>query len=264
MFRFLVFSVFVLIAVEAQSAVPGYGGDPCPPLPEPQVTVTSFFEPPTYNFNHTMSALRSISEREPANVLKKEQPVGLAIGELNIGITLKTNMIVGTDGQVCARPAQLTLDTGFQHNAVYVASELPRRSCGHEEVLAHEEGHLAIDRRLLQDFKPLLIRFAETAVQQLGTVRAATPDEAERKMQMFLNDQLQAASEPLRRERTARQSAHDSEEEYKRIGQVCNGAIAAAVTQYLTQTAQQSSGQTNAARLPAPARVPTRQPFTRY
>lgn len=257
----LTFSCFT-----AHAAVPGYGTDTCPPMPAGQVSVTNFFEPPAYNFQHTMSSLKDISERQASNVLKKEQPVGLAIGELTMGLTLQSDMVIGTDGQVCARPKLLRLDAGFQHNTVYVASELPRRSCAHEEVLDHEEHHVAIDRQLLQEYKPILTKFAERAVEQLGVIRASSPDEAERQMQMFLNTQLQAASDTIREERTRRQLAHDSTEEYERLGKVCDGAIASAVRQYgnKEQTASQSSQGVNAARLPPPVRSPARQPFTRY
>lgn len=230
--------------------------------------MTNFFEAPLYNFQNSLGSLRQISEQSPSGVLHKEQPVGLAVGQMNMGLVMQTNMVVANDGQVCARPKNLRIDVGFQHNMVYVASELPRNSCAHGEVLKHEDGHVAIDRQLLDDYKPLLQKFAETAVQRLGTVRAATPDEAERKMQMFINEQLQIAADQMNQERSHRQASHDSVAEYTRIGLVCNGAIAQAVSDYTTktQTASQTINTTNAAttRLPAAPRSSTRQPFTRY
>ncbi len=234
----------------------------CPPLPDPVVKITSFFEAPAYNFEQPLPRLKDIVAAQASAVFHKDQPVGFAIGELNFSIMLQTNMVVGTDGRVCARPAEARIDVGFQHNSIYVARELPRNTCGHAEVLAHEEGHLAIDRKLLAEYQPILQQFAEAAIRKLGMVRANDPEEARSRMQNFINDQLEIAAGEMNKERGYRQQAHDNPAEYQRLSAACEGTIQQVVNQY-------------AHGIPAPApaiykvpatsaRTPATAPFQRY
>lgn len=236
----------------------------CPALAEPSVRVTTYFEAPAYNFEQPLPRLKDIVAAQASAVFHRDQPVGFAVGELNFSITLQTNMVVGSDGRICARPAEAHVDVGFQHNAIYVARELPRSSCGHAEILAHEEGHVAIDRKLLADYQPMLQQFAEVAIRKLGVVRANDPNEARQRMQNFINDQLEVAAGEMNKERGYRQQAHDSPAEYQRLSEACNGAIQQVVTHY-AQAAGMGTATSTVYRVPATsARSPATAPFTRY
>lgn len=236
----------------------------CPPLPEPTVRVTTFFEAPAYNFEQPLPRLKDIVAAQASAVFHRDQPVGFAIGELNFSIMLQTNMIVGTDGRVCARPAEARIDVGFQHNSIYVARELARNTCGHAEVLAHEEGHLAIDRKLLAEYQPILQQFTEAAIRKLGIVRATDPEEARRRMQNFINDQLELAAGEMNKDRGYRQQAHDNPAEYQRLSAACGGTIQQIVNKY-GQAVPAVVASPGIYRVPATsARTPATAPFQRY
>ena len=232
----------------------------CPNFPAPEVVVTGFFETLTYDFSKDMMKMRQLSVSHASESL--QQPVGLATGELSIGLVMQSNLSVSTDGQVCARPKMLHIDAGFQHSTIYVTRELPQNSCGYREVLAHEEGHIAIDRQLLADYRARLTQFAQQAVQQLGTVSARSQAEADKQMQDFINAKLQDVGQEMNRERDRRQALHDSPEEYTRLGKVCNGEIALAVRRYGAPGTIVTQVQTDNAHAAAPITAP--QTFTRY
>lgn len=250
----------------------------CPDFPEPEIAVTNFFEAPSYDFQEDMVKLRQMSFAHASESL--QQPVGLAKGELNLGLVMQSNMIVGTDGRICARPKLLRVDAGFQHNTVYVAHELPNHTCGHSEILAHEEGHVQIDRQLLDDYKPILTKFAQDSIQQLGVVTAKTPEEAEKQMQAFINEHLQDVAAEMNKERARRQALHDTPDEYTRLGKVCQGEVAVAVRKYGTSNtiatgvaadsahAATTTPPVSAAAVQPVSRYPTRTPavvpFSRY
>jgi len=210
----------------------------CPAFPAPQINITPSFSAPRYNFQQNLAQLRQIAEVESAAILHKDQPVGLAVGELSIGMTMEANAAFGNDGAVCARPSVVNIDLGFKNNTVYVARELPRRTCGHEEILEHEEGHVEIDRQLLKEYIPIAQRYLQAAVDELGYARAKTPDEAKAKMQDFMSQHLKQLADDINKERVKRQAEHDSVAEYKRLSAVCGGAVSQLVAEKREVTEQ--------------------------
>ena len=232
----------------------------CPSLPEPKIHVVVKFEPPAYNFDQPLIRLRELESATASAAFHKDQAVGFESGQLDFSIRLQSTMIPGSDGRVCARPSDITIETAMSGNAIYVARELPQNSCGQREILAHEEGHVAIDRQLLADYQPILEKFAVLAVRKLGIVRAADPEEAKRKMQAFLNDQLETAAGEMNKERALRQQGHDSPDEYRRLTVACDGAIAQAVADATAPPVPRGPVHSSS----IGDRVPARAPFRSY
>lgn len=215
---------------------------PCPTFPETSVIVRQTFAAPRYNFQQSLASLRRIAETQSAAIFHRDQPVGLALGELTVSMAMQANAVLGTDKLVCAKPAVLNVEVGFQNSTIYVARELPRRTCAHNEILEHEEHHVEIDRQLLKEYMPIIERFLQTSVRELGTVKAKDPTIAEEKMQTFIKGQLDKISEKMNAERARRQAAHDSPEEYQRLAVVCDGDISKAVAQYSPAAARDLHG----------------------
>lgn len=225
--RFCLVAAFTLsgaLASQAHAATTA-----CPDFPETAVIIHPTFTAPRYNFQQSLGKLRQIAETQSAAIFHRDQPVGLALGELTITMAMQANAVLGPDKMVCAKPAQLMVDVGFQNSTIYVARELPRRTCAHNEILDHEEHHVAIDRELLKEYLPIIERYLQTSVRELGTVKAKDTTTAEDKMQKFISAQLNKVSEKMNAERSRRQAEHDSKEEYQRLAIVCDGDVAKAV-----------------------------------
>lgn len=202
----------------------------CPEFPGTAVRIHPVFTAPRYNFQQSLAQLRQIAETQSAAIFHRDQPVGLALGEMAVTMSMQANAVMMPDKKtVCAKPAVLTVDVGFQNSTIYVARELPRRTCAHNEVLAHEEHHVEIDRQLLKEFEPIITRYLQTSLHELGTVQAESTEAAEAKMQKFIRKQLEKVAEKMNAERARRQAAHDSPEEYQRLAAVCNGEVTTAV-----------------------------------
>ena len=123
-------------------------------------------------------------------------------------------------GVLCAVPTELRLRLVHQEHVIRLASELPRGGCLEREVLAHERRHAEVNRRTLRDAATELRRTAEAWAARAST-EARSAEEAGEALQ---RDLQQAIAPVLAQLRAAREEAHDridSEEEYRRLGQVC-------------------------------------------
>lgn len=203
----------------------------CPDFPGTVVRIHPVFNSPRYNFQQSLAQLRQIAETQSAAIFHRDQPVGLALGEMSVTMSMQANAVLLSDKSgVCAKPAALMVDVGFQNSTIYVARELQRRTCAHNEVLAHEEHHVEIDRQLLKEYTPIIQRYLETSLYELGTVKADDAGAAEAKMQAFISRQLAKVAEKMNAERSRRQAAHDSPQEYQRLAAVCDGEVTTTVS----------------------------------
>lgn len=238
----------------------------CPSFPDPQVNIQTRFQDPSYNFGQSLIKLRQMAQVDSAAIFHEDQPVGLASGELSFTREMRTNIALSNvDGRFCARPQSVTIKVEFPRNVIYVARELPRGSCAHNEILTHEEGHVEIDRELLTDYAPQMEGFVRIALTRMGTVRGTTQQEVEQNVQNLIDEQLEKAANEINRERSRRQAAHDSPQEYKRLSKVCDGVIPATVARFTDQTGTATSASATANNGSATQNRGTATPrFTRY
>ena len=129
------------------------------------------------------------------------------------------------DGSVCAALSTVKVTFGFIERVVYVARELPRGSCIHGEVLAHEMMHVATDEALLKEFAPAIRRRIETAAARLGSVRARSQQQAAQALRRPLDAALKELLQDFSRERDRRQAKVDTIAEYKRVSGSCGGEL---------------------------------------
>ncbi|HYH19177.1 MAG TPA: hypothetical protein VD995_11225 [Azospirillum sp.] len=129
------------------------------------------------------------------------------------------------DGSVCAAVSSVKVTFGFIERVVYVARELPRGSCIHGEVLAHEMKHVATDEALLKEFQPEIRRRIETAAARLGTVRARSQQQAVQALRRPLDAALKGLLQEFSRNRDDRQARVDTIQEYQRVSRSCGGEL---------------------------------------
>lgn len=129
-------------------------------------------------------------------------------------------------GGVCGSVRTLTIHFGYARRTVYIARELPPQSCIYREVMAHEMEHVAIDDRVLEEFRPRLRQQIQGLVDQLRPVRGRTPDQVARTLQRSVETVVNRSMEEFGRERDRRQARLDTAEEYTRVSQACGGELA--------------------------------------
>ncbi len=208
----------------------------CPTMPEPNVKVDIFFETLTYDFNKSFKQLKAIADIEWLSAIKPDQPLGLAVSQMVLENKSSLQTTEVAPGVFCVSAIGLDLNFGFKKPTIYVVREFPRRSCPHREVLAHEEIHIEIDRKLLRDYRLRLQKSLSAIVKDIGVIQGDNPNHIQQRYNEELNKRIAAIGEQLRAERQRRNSLHDSPEEYARIGTACNGQLAEIVKRHLGDT----------------------------
>jgi hypothetical protein len=131
----------------------------------------------------------------------------------------------------CAGAKSLEVTFGFQERTVLVASELPRNSCIHREVLAHEMKHIAVDEKLLREFGPTIRRRLEAVAARAGSVRASTQQQALAAARRPFDMEMRALFREFGQKRDRLQAQVDSSEEYERVSRSCGGEVAKYIPQ---------------------------------
>lgn len=110
---------------------------------------------------------------------------------------------------------------------VYIASDLLNKACTYNVVMAHEQTHVATDRRTIADYMPTLKQHIETYAQTIGTRGPYTPAAAEAERNR-LSGLVLNASIPVWHQltwlRRKRQAAIDTPQNYMREQARCPGA----------------------------------------
>ena len=204
------------VAVLLLIGLPGAAFGACPPQagaairfeledPEPRI------EPPV-----PASALAAQDGPAPSG----HHHLGLTTSQVAWRTEMSLRLQPRPGGVLCAVPTEMRLRLVHQEHAIRLASELPRGGCLEREVLAHERRHADVNRRTLRDAATELRRTAEAWAMRAST-QAGTAEEAGEALQRDLQE---AIAPVLAQLRAAREEAHDridSEEEYRRLGQVC-------------------------------------------
>jgi hypothetical protein len=123
-------------------------------------------------------------------------------------------------GGVCARPAEVVLNLVQTEHMVRIAREIRPGSCLYREVRAHEQRHVAVNRRTLQS-AATRARSAAEAWAQTAQGRGATLEDAMESLQRGLHRAIEPALEAMRNSRDAGHRAVDTESEYHRLSRVC-------------------------------------------
>ncbi|MBI1273551.1 MAG: hypothetical protein GC131_05665 [Alphaproteobacteria bacterium] len=152
-------------------------------------------------------------------------PVGLATSELITDIRYDISVVDNMRGYACGQITSLRLDVGFRDNTIYVAREIPRRSCSYKEVLEHEHKHVTTDERFLSEAMPRIKKYMKAALAEIGHVQAASRADMEEMFNQKMNLYMKELINNMSRERQILQGNVDTPEEYRRITYSCDGQL---------------------------------------
>ena len=190
---------------------------------------------PRYEFNRSIADMREIARKDAVAVHSHGDaiPLGLASRRLGYGYTITTEILRLPSGTYCASLRDVNVTLAYSNSAIYVAREIPYGSCVHDEVLAHERQHIEIDRQLMLDMRDDINTNLQRVVNSIGQIRAGSQSAAVDGLKRRIDSGLVNVYEIYAQERADRQQSFDSPEEYRRIGQVCGGAAAKYIRQYM-------------------------------
>ena len=217
----------VSLPVFAQNTVPD-----CPTYPDVPVNVTPFFDAPVYDNNTPVIALQSLSGNEAYHI-HETLTLGLTRYQPSFEISVPIMTTQAADGLACAYVDHVDVKVGYKDVTVYVAQEIPQNSCGFQEVAAHEQKHIAVNRAILNEFAPVIQTKIQAYLKTNGVFREENPDYALSLVREKLKTILTETASAMVAENQRRQQGVDSPAEYARISASCNGQLRAFGMQYL-------------------------------
>lgn len=198
----------------------------CPDFAQARVVLDMQVVPLRTDYSQSIRQLAQKPGRRPvAGRVANAHTLGLAAIQYNQ--QWQVNIVTASLGQgrYCGAAQTVTVAFGYDQRTVYVASELPRGSCIHGEVLAHEMRHVAVDEQLLREYVPVLKRRLEDVVVRARPAQGRSERQVMSAIEQPIRAAMRQLMEEFGRERNARQARIDTPAEYERIGRSCNGKI---------------------------------------
>ncbi len=214
--------LFALALAAAAASSPAAAGARCEP-PAPTVEVELAAAKVVYDHSKSLAEIR----RAAAGQILADHgglPVAVTIGNLRSRARSAIELQTG-DHDPCGYIKHVTLSLGYDDHRVLLPKEVDVRSCAYKVIKAHEERHVAIDKKVLREFVPVVERELAREAAAVGAVQ----DRFESRIPEALTTRLKAAIEralqPLYRARIERHRALDTRREYERIARACTGEL---------------------------------------
>ncbi|HEU0117572.1 MAG TPA: hypothetical protein VFR09_02965 [Alphaproteobacteria bacterium] len=206
----------------------------CQSYPNVPVNITPRFDDPVYDYHHNLRDLQSLSHDPSHQVHGTHRGLTLGLTSYEPMMAFKVPMkgVKFSNGLACAHVEHVDVTVGYQNVVVYIPTEVPQGSCGFNEVMAHEQKHIAVNKRLLEKYLPIIQEKLEAYLKLNGVFREQNADYAAKllqdKLQVIVND----VSSEMMNENQREQQLVDSPEEYRRVSATCNGQLTMTATQY--------------------------------
>lgn len=207
----------------------------CPKAPATEIIIDTVFDDTQIITTESMLRIKARAEVSNENGHKERWPIGLSVGMLMVKLDSQIQTLKNSrDSSLCSHIKSLHVLLGFTDNRIYVARDLPRRSCPYREVLEHEERHKTVDRDLTSEMAEEAKGYFASLADKIGTIYQKSPVSVDSVFDEKLNAAMKDFSKKMNEERAQRQANVDTEEEYTRIGKSCDGQLAEIVNQRLS------------------------------
>ena len=199
----------------------------CAPGPQPAINITVSETEPRFDYKLTQTQLAKFKGNAdiPASAIYDLNVNAMSVGKLHVTHDIKFIKQVMQNKQACVQAGQIDIHIHLDP-AIYIANELQSASCAHKEYLLHEMKHVEEDRRMILDYKAIILRnmefaFPDAVDYSIGPVSAKSTKAAEEKLSAHIKGALQATIDSMMRERGDRQRGIDNTGEYQRLARAC-------------------------------------------
>jgi len=199
----------------------------CPDFKEPEVFVKQLVAAPSFNDTLDLASIRKLTIEQGKEIVSTHDvPVGITAASLKLDSRFQVSISINpADRMACAQIAGFDLNVGFEDTVVYLAKELPYRSCSYLAVLEHEMKHVRTDKAFVATYAPYLPDTLRRAIREIGTVRASSSETAEKRLTASIDSVMADIGSDFSHRRQAMQIQIDTPEEYARLGSSCNGEL---------------------------------------
>jgi hypothetical protein len=220
----LLSAIFFLVLMPAAAAAQTETA--CSAVAPPFVDVMPVFAQPAYNLTTNIEGIQRIAKDTGHSI---HESITLGITRYQSFIEFRTPVETTTfaNGGACTKVRRADVTIGYRDVTVYVAREVPQGSCGFNEVVAHEQKHIAVNLEVLKEYAPRIQQSLEAYLRDDAVFAGRNRADELALLRKNLQAILDRFGERMIDDNIARQKQVDSPEEYRRLSRVCNGQLAA-------------------------------------
>jgi hypothetical protein len=224
----LILAATLLFAPPALAAI-----DDCAPYSAIPVHVEPVWDEPQLDNATPLAELQSLG-RDTARSIPHYEAVLLGMTRYEPTLEFSAPILQQPmpDGSFCARAQRLDVKFGYRDIKVYVAREFPQGSCDFQHVMTHEQKHVEVNRRLLQEFAPKIEAQLSSFMQLYGMFIVPNESYANTLLRDKVNAIFKDITQQLIAENRRRQRLIDSPEEYDKSKTACKGHVAEVARRY--------------------------------
>lgn len=202
----------------------------CPLQDAPRVETYLSYDPPIYNANYTSAALKkSLQKDDPDTTHSGETGLLMGVTTSRIsdnGTNVFFSLLSDKRGNTCIYPTRIVLNIRYDAG-VFIASEIKDLECSYKITMAHENQHVRYDIQTLNEYLPRIqldmMRYLKSfGYQGRGPFRAGETQTVQKQLMAEISRAAAPMFERMRNVRRARQGSLDTEESYRRQGEICD------------------------------------------
>jgi len=204
-------------------ACPAHADD-CPSYPDVPINVVTQFDQPVYDYSQDIAALQRLSGDE-RHTIHESLTLGLTRYDpvMEFHVPIRAEQLA--NGLACGFVDHVDVTIGYKDVTVFIASEIPQDSCGFDQVMAHEQKHIDVNRQILAEYAPRIEGELKDYLRLNGVFKELHPDYALSLLQDRLQVILNGIIADMMTENQRRQQMVDSRAEYARVSASCNGQL---------------------------------------
>lgn len=231
--RFLLAYLLLVLFVSAAHAQNGaMTPENCASSYDVPVNMIPRFDTPTYDYTQNIGALQTLAV-DAKHSIHESLALGLTRYAPYLEINMPTKGIKLVNDTVCGHVEKVDVTLGYRDVVVYIAQEVAQGTCGFDEIMAHEQKHIAVNQRILDAYLPHIQALIENYVLIYGTFHSRHQEEVVAELRAGVQEIIDSEMRALQEDSRQLQAEVDSPEEYKRITYSCNGQLAHLSLKYL-------------------------------
>ena len=206
----------------------------CMSNPAIPVHVTPRFDTPAYDFSKNIGTIMSIAA-DTRHTIHEGLTLGLTRYEPVITVQAPMVGITTSRGNGCTYVKEANVTVGYQDVRVYIASEIPQGTCGFNEVMGHEQKHINVNMRILQEYMPRIANEINAYLRVYGVRHENDVNQASAEIKQKLHDIINTVLAEMTQENQRLQQGVDTPAEYARVSASCNGQLRTVVGRFQHQ-----------------------------
>jgi hypothetical protein len=217
------FVVFVLLCLFPTPSFAQSDDDTCDPYPDVPVAVTPVMEDSTYDYATSIRGLKALESSTPH--FYERLLLGVTTFKPVIEVVNYPKTITPANGYPCIKITNVEIKIGYRDVVTHVASEIPQGSCGFNEVVAHEQKHVAVNQQVFQEYVPLIQQKMKEYLKINGIKEQVDYGYTMKVLHDNMKTIVGQIVQEIEKQEQIRQQQVDTDGEFLQMARVCNGQL---------------------------------------